>query len=57
LGVVDVEGYLHLLDRSEGTLVGRLATDGSAATAQPVAVGERALWQSQAGNVFVVGTR
>jgi len=57
LGVVDVEGFLHLLDRGEGTLVGRLATDGSAATAQPVAVGERALWQSQAGNVFVVGTR
>lgn len=57
LGVVDVEGFLHLLDRSEGTLVGRLATDGSAATAQPVAVGERALWQSQAGNVFFVGTR
>ena len=57
LGVVDVEGYLHLLDRSEGTLVGRLATDGSAATAQPVAVGERALWQSHAGNVFAVGTR
>ena len=29
LGVVDAEGYLHLLDRNDGSLVGRVATDGS----------------------------
>ncbi len=33
------EGYLHLLDRSDGNLVGRLATDGKAPLAQPVAAG------------------
>ncbi|HEY4138850.1 MAG TPA: outer membrane protein assembly factor BamB, partial [Casimicrobiaceae bacterium] len=35
VGVVDVEGYLHLLSRSDGAYVGRLATDGRPATAQP----------------------
>ncbi len=31
VGVVDVEGYLHVLDRNDGSLVGRVATDGTAA--------------------------
>jgi len=57
VGVVDVEGYLHLIDRNDGKLVGRFATDGSGATSQPVAVGDRALWQSQNGTVFAVGAR
>ncbi len=57
LGVVDGEGYLHLLDRNDGSLVGRLATDGKAAVAQPVAVGERAVWQSLAGNLISASTQ
>jgi outer membrane protein assembly factor BamB len=57
LGVVDVEGYLHVLSRDDGSLVGRLATDGSAATAQPLASGEDALWQSAAGTLYAVGVR
>jgi outer membrane protein assembly factor BamB len=52
LGVVDGEGYLHLLDRNDGGLVGRLATDGKAALAQPVAVADSAVWQSLAGNLI-----
>ena len=35
LAVVDAEGYLHLMDRADGALIGRLALDGSAAVAQP----------------------
>jgi outer membrane protein assembly factor BamB len=35
VGVVDVEGYLHVLSRTDGSYVGRLATDGSPATGQP----------------------
>jgi outer membrane protein assembly factor BamB len=57
VGVVDVEGYLHVLSRDDGSLVGRLVTDGSAATAQPLASGEDALWQSTAGTVYAVGVR
>jgi outer membrane protein assembly factor BamB len=54
LGVVDVEGYLHLLDRSEGTLVARLATDGTPATTQPVPLAEAGMWQSEGGTLYVV---
>ena len=46
LAVVDAEGYLHLLDRGDGTLVGRVATDGKAALSQPAGAGDTAVWQS-----------
>jgi outer membrane protein assembly factor BamB len=46
LGVVDAEGYLHLLDRNDGRLVGRAATDGKPPLSQPMAAGEAAVWQS-----------
>ena len=51
LGVVDTEGYLHLLDRNDGNLVGRLPTDGKAPVSQPVAAGNAAIWQSAGGNL------
>ncbi len=54
VGVVDVEGYLHLLSPVNGAYVGRLATDGSAATSQPVLFGGSALWQSASGTLFAV---
>lgn len=57
LGVVDGEGYLHLLDRNDGSLVGRLATDGSAPSAQPVVSGAMAVWQSVNGNLIGASTQ
>lgn len=57
LVVVDGGGYLHLLDRSDGNLVGRLATDGKAPLAQPVALGDAAVWQSAGGNLISASTR
>jgi len=54
VGVVDVEGYLHLLSRSDGAYVGRLATDGSLATAQPSQLGGGIVWQSEKGTVYSV---
>jgi outer membrane protein assembly factor BamB len=54
LGVVDVEGYLHLLSRTDGAYVGRMATDGSLATTQPVQVAGGMLWQSEKGTVYSV---
>jgi outer membrane protein assembly factor BamB len=56
LAVVDVEGYLHLLDRNDGSLVGRVATDGKAPVSQPIASGTAAIWQSAAGNLISAGT-
>ncbi|MGH8801308.1 MAG: outer membrane protein assembly factor BamB [Casimicrobiaceae bacterium] len=57
LAVIDVEGYLHLITRSDGHYVGRLATDGSAATAQPSRFGGGILWQSQKGDLYAVTAR
>jgi outer membrane protein assembly factor BamB len=57
VGIVDGEGYLHLLDRRTGALVGRVATDGTAALSQPVNAGEALVWQTAAGNLFGVGAR
>jgi outer membrane protein assembly factor BamB len=57
VGVVDVEGYLHLLDRNDGSLVGRIATDGTAPTAQPLAVAGNAVWQSAGGNLYSITAR
>lgn len=57
VGIVDGEGYLHLLDRRTGALVGRVATDGSAALSQPVNAGDAVVWQTAAGNLFSVSAK
>lgn len=55
VAVVDAEGFVHLLDRNDGSLVGRVATDGTPATAQPSKSGEAAVWQSTGGTLLWVG--
>jgi outer membrane protein assembly factor BamB len=57
VGVVDVEGWLHLISPVNGAYVGRVATDGSAATSQPAAIVGGALWQSTAGTLFAARSR
>ena len=57
VGVVDVEGYLHLLSPINGAYVGRLATNGKPATAQPELLLTGALWQSTTGTLFAVSAR
>ena len=57
VGVVDVEGWLHLISPVNGAYVGRIATDGSAATSQPAAIVGGALWQSTTGTLFAARAR
>ena len=57
IGVVDVEGYLHLISRSDGAYTGRIATDGSHATTQPAALAGGLLWQSEKGTVYSVSAK
>ena len=57
VGVVDAEGYLHLLSRTDGAYVGRLATDGQPATAQPSVMAGSGLWLSDAGTLYSVTAR
>jgi len=54
VGVVDVEGYLHLLAPADGAYVGRLATDGRAPTAQPDLLAGSSLWLSDGGTLYSV---
>jgi outer membrane protein assembly factor BamB len=54
---VDVEGYVHLFDRNNGSLVGRIPTDGTAATSQPVQSGANAVWQSFDGTLYAMTAR
>jgi outer membrane protein assembly factor BamB len=57
VGVVDIQGYLHLLSTTDGAYAGRIATDGSAAATQPVALLAGAVWQSMNGTVFSASAR
>ena len=57
LMAVDVEGYVHLFDRNNGSLVGRMATDGTPATSQPAIAGANAVWQSAGGTLYAVTAR
>jgi outer membrane protein assembly factor BamB len=52
----DIQGQVHVLARDTGALEGRLATDGSAIAAPPVALGRgRFLVQTRNGGLFAIG--
>ncbi len=48
----DYEGYLHLLNRHDGSIAARLATDGSEIPAAPVLLGDGALVQTRDGRLI-----
>lgn len=50
--VGDSFGYVHLLDREDGKLLNRLATDGSAIAAAPVSAGTTLVVVTKNGGVF-----
>jgi outer membrane protein assembly factor BamB len=53
--VGDFEGYVHLLSREDGSFAGRIATDGSAIGATPVALdGDTFLVQTRKGGLFAI---
>jgi outer membrane protein assembly factor BamB len=54
---VDAEGYAHLFDRNNGGLVGRIPTDGTAATSQPVQSAAHAVWQRLGGTLYAMTAR
>ena len=55
VAVGDVEGYVHLLSREDGAFAGRIATDGSAITAPPVALDTATfLVQTRNGGVYAI---
>jgi len=53
--VGDYEGYVHLLLRDDGSFAGRIATDGSAISAPPIALDLTSfLVQTRKGGVFAI---
>ena len=55
--VGDFQGFVHLLSRDDGSFVGRIATDGSAIAAPPVALDASSFAvQTRNGGVFAIST-
>ncbi|MDR0737033.1 MAG: outer membrane protein assembly factor BamB [Zoogloeaceae bacterium] len=53
LALGDAEGYLHLVDKTDGALTGRLKTDGPIAVApQRLPGGNKFLVQTQSGRIY-----
>lgn len=55
--VADLEGYVHLLSREDGSFAARAATDGSAIAATPLLLGNNLLLQTRNGGLFALATR
>lgn len=54
VAVGDLEGYVHFLSREDGTILGRIATDGSAIKAAPQLAGSNVIVQTQNGTVAAI---
>ncbi len=55
VAVGDLEGYVHLLSRDDGSFAARIATDGSAIMAPPVALDMSTfLVQTHSGGVYAI---
>jgi outer membrane protein assembly factor BamB len=55
--VGDYKGYVHFLSREDGSFAARIATDGSAIAAQPVALGDSVIVQTRDGGVFAIAAQ
>jgi outer membrane protein assembly factor BamB len=54
IAVADLQGIVHFLNRDDGSLAARLATDGSAANAPLQAFGSSLVLQTRSGGVFAI---
>ncbi|HEY6898337.1 MAG TPA: outer membrane protein assembly factor BamB [Rhodocyclaceae bacterium] len=52
--VGDFQGQVHLLNRDDGSFVGRFATDGSPIVAAPRRIGDHVLIQTKNGNLYAL---
>lgn len=54
VAVADMQGYVHLLSREDGSFAARVATDGSQIGATPVALNQGFLVQTRNGGLFAL---
>jgi len=57
IAVGDLEGYVHFLTRDSGAFVARIATDGSAVRAAPLAIPGGVLVQTRNGGLFAISLK
>lgn len=57
VAVADIEGYVHLLSRDDGSLIGRQKTDGSAVRAALKAYRGGVLVQTSGGDISLIETQ
>ena len=57
IAVADVEGYIHFLNREDGALNARVATDGSAISAELIAADRVLVAQTRKGGVYAVSAQ
>ncbi|WP_116793125.1 outer membrane protein assembly factor BamB [Achromobacter dolens] len=56
LAVVDLDGYVHFLSRSDGSLMARLSVGGGAIVSPPQTTSQGVLVQTGNGNLVLIGT-
>jgi outer membrane protein assembly factor BamB len=57
IAVGDYQGYVHFLSREDGSFAARIATDGSAIIAQPLALDDGVLVQTRNGGVYAIAVQ
>lgn len=57
VAVADLEGYVHLLAREDGSFAARIATDGSQIGAPPVALNRGFLVQTRNGGLYALSVQ
>jgi outer membrane protein assembly factor BamB len=58
IAVADIQGYVHFLDRESGAFVGRVQTDGSPVSTNPVSLPEGGfLVQTRNGGLYAFSTK
>ena len=55
--VADLQGYVHVLRNTDGSLVGRMATDGSAVRAEITRTPQGAVVQTISGGLFAIAAK
>jgi outer membrane protein assembly factor BamB len=54
VAVGDLKGFVHFLSREDGSLIGRIATDGSPIIGTPMVAGAHLILQTQSGTVVAL---
>ncbi len=52
--VGDLEGYVHVINRDDGSFAARIATDGAAIAATPIVLDNAVLVQTRKGGLFAI---